>query len=189
MINRNHPNKIIIKILYSTVQWQQELYAVQHPLCCLLKPEWSIFSYCQRLCDVFLYFVRVQHYSNSFVSKSCIQRLKVPRTFVTQCGSEGERKVNKEHCIQLLWWVLIPLWPFLIFLPFTATVLVHSKLFTSVSLLLFLAPQVSFFVSFHLSTHTTSVSSLCLTLQPSTKKKMGKRQILLPLMASVFTNP
>lgn len=57
--------------------------------------------------------------------------------------------------------------------PFTVTVPFHCTPFT------FLSPVSLFFpsrlsVSFHLSTHTTAISSLCLALQPSAKKENGK---------------
>lgn len=53
--------------------------------------------------------------------------------------------------------------------PFTFTVLFHYPLHFLVS------PLPFFLFSFHLSTHNTSISSLCLALQPSEKKRENRK--------------
>lgn len=122
---------------------------------------------------------------NSALFKQLCERKLHPeaRTFVTQCGSEGERKGNKEHCIQLLWWVLIPLWPFLISPPFTATVLFHCTPFTSLSpLSLSFLSQLSFCVSCSISPLTPPPSRHCASHSsppPKRKWENGKSCCLL----------
>lgn len=70
----------------------------------------------------------------------------------------------------------------MIFLPFTATVLIHSNLFTSVSYLLFFAPQVSFCVFHSIFPLTPPLSHHCAShCSPPPKRKWenGKSCCLL----------